>query len=61
MSGPKATIGFGWLSQSRVTGGSLNTTPIVPLISWLMAPYCGSNRLRQTVATMIGGITTGRM
>ena len=28
---------------------------------WLIAPYSSSNMFRQTVATMIGGMTTGRM
>jgi hypothetical protein len=54
-------IGLGVFNQSRVNGGSLKRTPTVPLISWLIAPYCGSNMFRQTVATMIGGIATGRM
>ena len=34
------------------------------MVSWsrkLIAPWVGSNMFRQTVATMIWGITTGRM
>jgi hypothetical protein len=61
MRGPAVRIGLGWLSQSSVTGGSFNRTPTVSLISWFTAPYCGSNMFRQTVATMIWGMTTGMM
>ena len=63
MNGPTEKIGFGWFSQSRVnpSGGTLNRTPTVPWSRKLMAPWVGSNMFRQTVATMIWGMTTGRM
>ena len=60
-NGPAAMIGFGSVSQEMFTGGSLNRTPIVPLMIWFTGPYWASNMFRQTVATMIGGIATGRM
>ena len=63
MNGPTEMIGLGWFSQSmlNVSGGSLNRTPIVSWSRKLIAPWVGSNMFRQTVATMIWGITTGRM
>ena len=56
---PASRIGLGWFSQSRLKppGGSRKMMSIRKLI----APFVGSNMLRQIVATMIGGIATGMM
>ena len=44
----------------NVSDGMENAPPSV-VNTWLIAPSSWSNMFRQTVATMIGGMTTGRM
>ena len=51
-----------WPSQLilNASGGILNRTPMPPR-TMFTAPLSWSKMLRQTVATMIGGMMTGRM
>ena len=54
----------GWRSQLRWNAGLSAEIPTMPPSAWrpwFTAPKSGSNMFRHTVATMIGGMTTGRM
>ena len=61
-SGRKEIGSSTWFSQSMwKTSGGIRKMPPTAWRKRFTAPLSGSNMFRQTVATMIGGMTTGMM